>query len=276
MRDNRAPEGCGPSVADWLGGLAKEALEQLASLQVQKAEVVEPELLQSLVSAILDVATDDSAALMQLMVAQKVKPEVLATLYIPEAARALGTGWNEDRLSFVEVTIGTARLESLLHELGPHIGVRRAAQALSVLILVPQAEQHTLGAYVLALDLRRAGHEVAIRIAPTAAELTQVVHATRFDRVLISVACQSGLMSSAAMIKTLRLVARSPLRVLVVGAIDCPDVLLLDATGADCVARDISSALADFAEPDPGEALDRGEELKAKRAGYSRIERGSR
>lgn len=276
MRDNRVPEGCGLGVADWLGGLAKEALEQLASLQVRKVEVIDPETLQSLLAAILGVSGDDTAGLMQMMAVQKVKPEVLATLYIPEVARMLGTGWNEDRLSFVEVTIGTARLEGLLHEVGPHIGVRKAEVALSALILVPQAEQHTLGAYVLALDLRRAGHEVTIRIAPTAAELTQVVHATRFDRVLISVACQSGLMSSAALIKTLRLVSRSPLRILVGGAIDCPDAVLLETTGADGVVRDISSALADFAGLHAWETLDRDEEIKAKRADHFRIERGTR
>lgn len=276
MRDTGIPEGHGHSALDWIGGLAKEALEQLASLRAHKAGEVKQEHLDHLLQVVSGDDGDDAAAVLRTMIARQLPPEAIANNYIPEAARTLGRHWEEDRISFVEVTVWTARLQAMLHEIDDLVNGRSRQGGISVLVLVPQGEQHTLGAYVLASGLRRAGHVASIRVAPTAAELTQLVQTARFDLALVSVACTAGMTSATGLIKTLRLLARAPLRVLVGGAIAEDDQNLLEMTGADAVCRDVSSVIAEYAPAKDSDTLDRGDEIKANRADGIRFERGQR
>jgi NAD(P)-dependent dehydrogenase (short-subunit alcohol dehydrogenase family) len=83
----------------------------------------------------------------------------MADAYIPAAAQHLGSNWVSDRLCFAEVTIATARLQALVRAIGTrwggdpaHLPGRR-----SVLMIVPDTEQHTLGAVVATGQMRRMG-----------------------------------------------------------------------------------------------------------------------
>lgn len=276
MRDSGIPEQRGNCALDWMGGLAKEALEQLASLRATKAAGLNQECLDLFMETVCGDDGDDPAAVLRVMFARHLRPEVIATQYIPEAARLLGRQWAGDSISFVQVTVCTARLQSVLHEIENAGGVGSAHAGISVLVLVPQAEQHTLGAYVLAFSLRRAGHVVCLRVSPTGPELTQLLTATRFDLALVSVSCGAGLESSVGLVRTLRLLARGTLRILVGGSIAEDDDMLLETTGADAVVRDVAAVIAEYAPPAHGGTLDNGDEIKSESSCGTRIERGLR
>jgi MerR family transcriptional regulator, light-induced transcriptional regulator len=87
------------------------------------------------------------------MGAAGIRREDIADFYVPEVARRLGAAWCEDRTSFADVTVGTARLQGLLREIGPdwfsdaRLGDR---PPVCVLVVVSRDEFHTLGAMVLA------------------------------------------------------------------------------------------------------------------------------
>ncbi|WP_235019356.1 hypothetical protein [Tabrizicola flagellatus] len=188
----------------------------------------------------------------------RIDPATVACAYVPEAARSLGEQWAADQVSFVDVTVRVERLHELVRRVDEILDVASPISGPTALVLVAEAEQHTLGAFVVALRLRAAGCGVVVRVAPVAAELTQLLAANRFDLALVSVGCQAALESGAALVRTLRLLSRAEMCIFVGGAIPLPDDGLLRETGADRVLRDVSALLAEFEECKQDLTLDRG------------------
>lgn len=186
----------------------------------------------------------------------RISASALADHYIPEVARRLGQAWEDDTLGFAGVTVGVARLQAILRELGRTWSADALGMSSgpTVLVLLPEGEQHTLGAMVIAGRLRRMGISVCLRIAPQFSELSRYVSEHKFDGALISVTCMSRLETCRKLIKTLKDATNGKLMVAVGGAIldDAENVVRL--TGADVVTNDISYALdamGIFAERSP-------------------------
>jgi MerR family transcriptional regulator, light-induced transcriptional regulator len=118
-----------------------------------------------------------------------VTPGDLADHYIPEAARRLGVEWLRDGLSFGEVSIASAKLQGLLRQVTDSFveDERREANGGNVLVVVPEGEQHTLGALVLTSQLRRRGVSVNLQMGQSEHFLTKLVATRQFDGVLISI-----------------------------------------------------------------------------------------
>jgi methanogenic corrinoid protein MtbC1 len=175
----------------------------------------------------------------------RISASAMADHYIPEVARRLGQAWEDDTLGFAGVTVGVARLQAILRELGKtwSADALGASSGPTVLVLLPEGEQHTLGTMVIAGRLRRMGISVALRIAPDLPELSKYVSDHVFDGAMISVTCMSRLESCRKLIKTLKDATKGKLMVAVGGAIldDAENVVRL--TGADVVTNDISQAL---------------------------------
>lgn len=175
----------------------------------------------------------------------RVTAAAVADLYIPEVARRLGAAWEADCLSFANVTMGVARLQAILREVGAAWVADREGEVSGamVLLVLPQGEQHTLGAMVLAGQLRRMGVSVAMKIAPTPADLARYVAERAFDGALVSIACNDRLESCGKLVKTLKESSKGELRVVVGGAILDSSDNVMRATGADLVTNDIFHAL---------------------------------
>ena len=175
----------------------------------------------------------------------RISNEVLADHFIPEVARRLGRGWEEDLVSFAQVSIGTSRLQAFLHEIGAGWAAdgTEDAGAATVLVIVPEREQHTLGALVATGWLRRAGVSVCLRIAPTAAELAAIVAQRRFDGVLLSVACHERLEVCTRLVKTLRSETSNGLRIALGGAILERGEDIAAVSGVDIVTNDLPKAV---------------------------------
>ncbi|RGP36993.1 cobalamin B12-binding domain-containing protein [Pseudotabrizicola alkalilacus] len=177
----------------------------------------------------------------------KISDRMLADHYIPEVARRLGRRWEDDTASFAEVSIGSARLQTLLHEVskGWVAGGTAIPGAATVLMIVPPGEQHTLGAVVATGWLRRNGVSVCLRIAPTQAELAAILAQRRFDGAMISVACHEKLETCTGLVKTLKEDPSAGLRIALGGAIleleRGEDVAAV--SGADIVTNDLPKAV---------------------------------
>lgn len=113
---------------------------------------------------------------------------VLADFYVPAVAHQLGEMWCEDQLGFADVTIGTARLQAILRELGPEWTADLAASVDAPLILLisPQNDQHTLGTVLVAGQLRRRGYSVRMALDPSSHDLQRLMRQITFDAVFIS------------------------------------------------------------------------------------------
>jgi methylmalonyl-CoA mutase cobalamin-binding subunit len=169
----------------------------------------------------------------------------MADLYIPAAARLLGTQWTCDDKSFAEVTVASARLQAMVRAIctrwgtdGPTSAGRR-----SVLMVVPQGEDHTLGAVVATGQMRRMGISVCLRLRPAPGEVAELLRTRNFDGALISMAQTDRLEACRKLVAMMRKHGEPGLPVVVGGAIvqSTPDVKSL--TGADLATGDAAEAL---------------------------------
>lgn len=110
--------------------------------------------------------------------------------YVPEAARYLGELWVQDKASFVDVTVGASRLQALFRKRddGDMGGWRDRSIPLgqSVLMVIPEFEDHSIGAFVAADQFRRHGLWVHMAIGLESQELVHLVDSGRFAMVGIT------------------------------------------------------------------------------------------
>lgn len=238
-----APE---PGQSEAVVRFAAHIVSVLAARSNLPETVVRQTLLLQLIEA--SIADDPTAAarLLENLRARKIPLESLADHYLPEAARALGLLWSRDQADFVDVTIGTARLQALLRGIDSDSALdlsQRAASG-SILMVVPTGEQHTFGALVAASKLRRRGITVCLRLMPRTNELREVLRSRHFDGAMISVGARENLDMARKLVTLLRGCPDCNVPVIVGGALlaECDD--LGRETGADAATNDIDRALA--------------------------------
>ncbi len=242
------PLGTMPRPEGGVSGVTQFAAEVVARL-VQRDIAEEAGLREPLVERLLAaVCTADPEAFEMLkpeLRRARVSAAAVADLYIPEVARRLGAAWEADCLSFAGVTMGVARLQAILREIGSAWAADRqgGVDGGMVLLVLPQGEQHKLGAMVLAGQLRRMGVSVAMKISPTPAEIADFVAERTFDGALVSVASKDRLETCRKLVKTLKESSKGALKVAVGGAILDADEDVRRSIGADMVTNDITRAL---------------------------------
>ncbi len=265
MRDSGITEARDQGCLNWISGLAQEALGRLVSVRDQHGVEVRQEHLDMFMELLANDRSVDPAGLLDAMLARHLQPEMVACGYVSAAARSLGDSWLDDSMSFLDVTIRSERLQGVVRQVDEMLTVSSRSNGPSVLILVAEAEQHTLGAFVLALQLRLAGFSAVVRVAPVAADLTILLAANRFDLVLVSIGCSAGLESGIGLVRTLRLLSRGDMRIYVGGAVPMSDEQLLSVTGADRALRDVAALVADYgATPSHDRLEKRGERVGAR------------
>lgn len=175
----------------------------------------------------------------------RISYAMVADVYIPEAARQMGESWLNDDLSWVDVSMGTARLQSLLREIGAAWNADQAdiLGLGAVLLLVPPGEQHTLGPMVAMGQLRRMGVSVCLRFAPSQRELTELLKEKRFDGVLVSVATEGRIQPAAALVRYIRTIGKNLPPIVVGGPIVMEKPQLIACIEADFTCIDIDTAM---------------------------------
>jgi len=166
---------------------------------------------------------------------------------VPEAARRLGEMWLNDEIGFVEVTVAAGRLQALVREGGEDAGHVRGVQPIpmgqAVLFVVPDFEEHTLGAFVAVDQFRRHGIFPHMMIGSTPEEVASLVAGGGFSMVGISVSMAKCLEKLTHLIQVVR-----------DGAVECPPIVvgggvvaevagLEGRTGADLAARSAREAI---------------------------------
>nr|MCU0733708.1 cobalamin B12-binding domain-containing protein [Hyphomonas sp.] len=246
MRDSGSPEHRADCDLDWYGRLAQEALRNLVAVRNQRLAEVKSDDLDHFLQMLVRPAADDPALLVQGMVDRQVEPVAVVQAYVPAAARVLGDQWLRDEITFVDVTVRTERLHGVVRCVDEALAPDTTTKGPACLVLLPEGEQHTLGAFVLGTQLRTAGFSACVRTAPAAAEMSHLLATARFDLCLVSVGCVNGLETAPGLIRMLRRVGPAALKIFVGGSIPMTDEALLAATGADAVVRDLATIIADY------------------------------
>lgn len=175
-----------------------------------------------------------------------ISPVAMADLYIPAAARLLGAQWSCDSMSFAEVTIATARLQAMVRAICTRWGTDfpTAAGRRSVLMVVPQGEDHTLGAVVATGQMRRMGLSVCLRLRPSPGEVAELMRSRNFDAAMISLSQAERLDNCRKLVGMMRKFGAPSLPVVIGGAVMQSGRDIAALTGACHASTDAGEVLA--------------------------------
>ncbi len=153
------------------------------------------------------------------------------------AARRLGVWWEEDLVSFVDVTIGLGALHRLVHEIARKLPAPATAAGHAALFATLPGEQHCLGLRIIDETFRAAGWRTQCEPAPERGALLRLVKARWFDLFGISLMTQADVEPAAALIRSVRRASMNAGLCVIVGGriLDGRDDLIA-RTGADISA----------------------------------------
>ncbi len=205
-----------------------------------------PETTESFAKLALTKDPESLIAFVGTLLQSGLKMETIYTGLMMPAARRLGEYWDEDAISFTDVTIGLSRLQQVVRTMGWKRdyadGPDHAAP--SALFAPVSSEQHTLALFIIDDVFRRAGWRTWIETSGLDDDLVEMVRSHWFDMVGLSASCDAEPDLIASTISAMRKASRNPHLFILVGGrlfADSPD--LVSAVGADATAPDGGGAL---------------------------------
>lgn len=224
---------------------ASNVLVRLADRGGRAERVLNRAVLEKLNVAVQSPVDGALEALLPELRRSRVSGTDLCDIYFPQIARDLGVAWEMDQISFASLSIAVARMQAFLRVSGSEWAgdAGKETRVGTLLLIIPEGEQHTLGAITLLGQLRRHGVSVCLRIAPDHAELRLLLSQRLFNGAMVSIGSLDRLAAGCDLVRILKQEPRRALRVVVGGAVLFNDVDVLAATGADCVTNDLRVAL---------------------------------
>jgi MerR family transcriptional regulator, light-induced transcriptional regulator len=233
---------CNAALTGRDGGVAALARRALCEL-AESRRPTELDPLKNLCRSYVD--PDDRArhAVVARLIAQGVTSEELVERYIPKVARMLGEGWVDDTLTFSQVTLGAARLQETVRAFSHR---PRAGAVIPLghrmLLVIPEQEDHSLGAFVAAGQFRKYGIWVQLSIGKNCDEVAEAVRAEKYDLVGVTGAGRRSLAPIREIVTRLRGTDGTP--PIVVGGNVCNiGVDVCASTGADLATTRPRTAL---------------------------------
>ncbi len=237
-------------IARLLAAVEREVIPRLVREHAPRRPVRhKPSLteVERLAGLAIDGMTGDAAALVDELRAAGVS---LTSVYIDllaATARLLGEMWEQDRVSFLDVTVGLCTLHQVLFRLGPDLPEEPSGGAGTgrVLLAPVPGETHVFGALIVARFFARAGWRTWTELDADEARLSGLIAEHGFDVVGLSLSCDREAEELRGMIGRLRDAAGPRRPQIFVGghAIERrPD--LVEAIGADATSPDPVEAVA--------------------------------
>jgi MerR family transcriptional regulator, light-induced transcriptional regulator len=228
-----------------LAALARSVVERLTAREEAKDRPLDEAVVASIARALLGPWPDSMDALRQDLRRARITDTDLVDRYFPEVARYLGCAWVDDATPFTDVSIAVARMQSTLRDVGRSWTSNATSEPASatVILILPEGEQHSFGAMLLAGQMRRQGISVRLEVGTGTAELRRIVRDRDFDCAMISVACEETLGRCKAVVDALRQGSGGRLWIAVGGPLLQRPIDLHALTGADVVTSDPLKAL---------------------------------
>jgi methanogenic corrinoid protein MtbC1 len=128
----------------------------------------------ALAQLVLSPQSEDATGYLIRLRDQGVSLDSLYADLLEPAARHLGDLWNEDKIDFVDVTLGVARLQRIVHVFGGLGAIEAYDAKRKVLLAVAPGEQHSYGSAIVQKFLRAAGWHVWTCTTPRLEEAADV------------------------------------------------------------------------------------------------------
>lgn len=193
--------------------------------------------------------TDDLEVAYAYIDSVRVRGVSLSSIYLEllaPTARALGEMWEDDRVSFADVTVALCRLHDVMRTLSASQppATDTLPQGRRALLIPMPGEQHTFGLVMVADFFRRAGWDVSNDAVASTSELVSLVRHEWFTMVGLSVGCDAHLEGVASTIHSLRRAARNKsIGVMVGGSLIAKNPELAIQVGADATGKDARQAV---------------------------------
>jgi methanogenic corrinoid protein MtbC1 len=144
--------------------------------------------------------------LIQKLIAKQVSIESIYLDLIPRTARKLGELWEQDVVSFADVTIGLWRLQHVLYELTKDFQLKNSMpiENLNALLIPAPKSQHTLGLFIVAEFFRKAGWRVWGEPNLSLEQINNLIFSQWFDVIGISIGYSDQLVGLNELIASLR------------------------------------------------------------------------
>jgi methanogenic corrinoid protein MtbC1 len=205
-----------------------------------------PETTESFARMVLSKDSDSLIAYVGVLLKSGLSMETICVDLLMPAARRLGEFWDDDNISFTDVTIGLGRLQQVVRTLGwkrPHPDGPDHASP-SALFVPVTSEQHTFGLFIIEDFFRRAGWRTWIETSGVEEDAVEMVRCHWFDLVGLSASCDTQTDSVISVIAAIRKASRNPnLFILVGGRLFIEQPELVSRVGADATAPSGSDAL---------------------------------
>jgi methanogenic corrinoid protein MtbC1 len=188
---------------------ANYPLEELATPGLRKIHDQEVDLLTGLV---INGSQESCIEYIKKLTSKQVAIESIYLDLIPTTARKLGELWEEDVVSFTDVTIGLWRLQHILYELTKDFQLKNSMpiENLNALLIPAPKSQHTLGLFIVAEFFRKAGWRVWGEPNLSPEEINNLIFSQWFDVIGVSIGYIEQLEGLNAMISSLRSRSMNP------------------------------------------------------------------
>lgn len=232
---------------DLVRELAEKALTVLAE-RASASECWVPSHLKKLSDAFLSNDSEDAKRMMDKVLAQGFSIDDAIDVVLPEIARNLGDRWFADDISFVDVSIGSARLQETVRELRARDVKSRmpVADDARVLLVVPAPEEHTLGVFIAADQLRRHGLIVELSVAERRNDLVKRLQSRHYRMIGITA---SGVRSHAAVreiVTTIRRYSKGFVPIALGGAVIEMEQSRLENLSIDLIGTNVIAVARQF------------------------------
>lgn len=239
--------------------LVESALRTVMSNAVKAEPRTRDEWIGRLCEALMSESENSYQSVIASLIASGVSSEEVFQSYVPSAARSLGELWVSDQASFVDVTVGASRLQGLFRNKNEDVISRWADRSIplgqSVLMIIPEYEQHALGAFVAADNLRRHGLWVHMAIGLNHSELAELVGSSRFAMIGISVATRNSVEKTTELVDYIRSNTDYVPPIVIGGRAVDEDGKAVLRTGADFAVRTAREAIEKCGLSSVSEAL---------------------
>lgn len=230
--------------------LAANAVSLLSQRQSVTPAGARQFVLDHLLRAVLSRGEFDPLNMLEELRGHRLSVDAVIDTYVPAAAIVLGDLWLDDEVDFATVTVGSMRLQSLLSIASFETldFVRPIENAPAMLVVLPLGEQHSLGSFVLAAQLRRLGARVDMSFCEKEDDLMSRILCDGPDMLLFSASSRSTLEYVSQIVLSLSNMSLEMPLLAVGGSLGHLEKTAKDMTGVDLIsksARDVMAAAAE-------------------------------
>jgi methanogenic corrinoid protein MtbC1 len=248
--DRAAAEHVRPDLQKLIGAVEGEVIPRLLlthKLPAGSPRKPDPTEIETLCGRAIDSDTEGALRQIDRLLADGIGIESIYLHLLGATARLLGEMWEQDRINFLDVTVGLCTLHQILFRLGAgRDDVAAADSGGGRALFAPVAgETHVFGALIVARMFARAGWRTWTELSLSADHLIELVHENEFDVVGLSMSCDRHADTMRETIARLRAERGDAMRpcILVGGHAFDRHADWAEAFGADATAPDPASAV---------------------------------